>query len=570
MQQRIATGVRLGTSTKQANIEAVATSVGFNTQVTGGVDRAVTRQGLAGMNTAAEKRIERKIQDKYYFINYFKKKNTDIAKEITSMRGEIESINNDITIYNNLNKTFETLSKDVQNLEGELADYNLAGDKYRSSMRAEDIEGVFKHIRDNNKKKRDDSDYLYLEKAKREEELAKIEFEHNKIMQAMEQRLNDLEPEQKIEYEQFREENVHLVGKIHEVREEINRYNLEIAEGENLLKNNPNKREAHKTKDQTNQYMRQIQKLERQTNESGKTVEELKAELMAQAKEDLQEKSNLDKKVLEVKKIIDSYKKSISEIEKEMKSTSTNENVKAHDSISQKDKEYSQLIDNFDEIKKAHLKDLSNKEEIVSALLENISERLTTGTSSLSGEAAQYKEAAADKRTKEKLIKHGLSTIEEAKHQYESLQVKMKRLDNLEETLKGEVKNFREKLDRAHNDIIEKYDRIEYQKDYYRGEQKKMLELLKYLEKNKENYAKLLTSLVIKNRSKSTQLEDSDTYKKLREMEKKMQENENFIFSLTTFIESKANENDFTYLLKECLEIQQEINNELIKRISIK
>ena len=51
--------------------------------------------------------------------------------------------------YNNLNKTFETLSRDVQNLEGELADYNLAGDKYRSSMRAEDIESVFNHIKVN-------------------------------------------------------------------------------------------------------------------------------------------------------------------------------------------------------------------------------------------------------------------------------------------------------------------------------------------------------------------------------------------------------------------------------------
>lgn len=70
----------------------------------------------------------------------------------------------------------------------------------------------------------------------------------------------------------------------------------------------------------------------------------------------------------------------------------------------------------------------------------------------------------------------------------------------------------------------------------------------------------------MKNRSKTTQLEDLDTYKKLRDIEKKMQENENYIFSLLTFIDSKTNESDYSLIMKECLEIQSEINNELIKK----
>lgn len=78
-----------------------------------------------------------------------KRKITELSKETTNVKGEIETINNDINSFNNLNKTFDSLSKEVQNLEGELADYNLAGDKYRSSMRAEDIEALFNHIKVN-------------------------------------------------------------------------------------------------------------------------------------------------------------------------------------------------------------------------------------------------------------------------------------------------------------------------------------------------------------------------------------------------------------------------------------
>lgn len=75
----------------------------------------------------------------------------------------------------------------------------------------------------------------------------------------------------------------------------------------------------------------------------------------------------------------------------------------------------------------------------------------------------------------------------------------------------------------------------------------------------------------MKNRSKTNQLEDMDSYKKLREIEKKMQENENVIFSLTSFVDSKLNESNYQSLIKECMDLQQEINNELVKKtLSVK
>jgi len=80
-------------------------------------------------------------------VNYFKKKTTDIQKEISNLKLEVETINKDISDYHSLNKTYEIVSKDVQNLEGELADYNLASDKLRSNMRPEDIEAVYNHIK---------------------------------------------------------------------------------------------------------------------------------------------------------------------------------------------------------------------------------------------------------------------------------------------------------------------------------------------------------------------------------------------------------------------------------------
>lgn len=205
---------------------------------------------------------------------------------------------------------------------------------------------------------------------------------------------------------------------------------------------------------------------------------------------------------------------------------------------------------------------------MIVALLENISDRIINKVSNNPSNSTGGPSIKADIDNKKDLIKKSASTLEEAKAQYEMLQVKVERLGNLEETLKKEIQSYKEKLERLNTEINEKYDRIDFQKEFFKSEQKRMTDLLSYLEKNKDNYSKLLTSLLLKNRSKTTNLEEMETFKKLREMEKKIQENENYIFSLQSYIDSKAKDNEFSHLLKECMDLQQEINAELIKRLS--
>ena len=116
-------------------------------------------------------------------------------------------------------------------------------------MKAEDIEEVYNRIKLYNKKKMDESDNLFLDKAKIQDEIQKIEYENNNILQGIEQRLLDLDPDQKNEYESIREENQNYVLQIYQLREEMANLNSDLIEGENLLRNNPNKMEAHKIKD---------------------------------------------------------------------------------------------------------------------------------------------------------------------------------------------------------------------------------------------------------------------------------------------------------------------------------
>lgn len=555
------TGMRVPTGQRQINQDTMK-SIGFTTN-TKIEDRAVTRQGLQGIVPKNDQKIERKIQDKAYYVTLLKTKITDIEKEIFNMNNEIGAINSDLTTYANLNKTFENLSKEVQNLEGELADYNLAGDKYRSMMKAEDIEDVYNRVKMYNKKKMNESDNLYLEKARLMDELNKIELENSKILQEIEQRLLDLDPDQRNEYEQIREDNQNYMMKIYQLREEMARLNGDLIEGENLLKDNPNKREAHKLKDAINQLRRKKEELELQTNEAGLSVDELKQRLVAKSKEETIEKGAIDKKINDYKKIIDTFKKSIIEIEKEMKNNAHNDNSKAVDSIAQKDREYSAFIENYNNIKKTHYKEIAAKEEVVVALLQNISQNILSGSAPIENSGVGIKEKIKEKK---EMIEKSVSTLEEAKAKYEELVIKLQRLENLDEILKKDIKSYKDKLGFINNEITTKFEKIDQHKDFLRKDTERMKELLKVLKANKENYNKLLTTLVLKNRTKNAQLEDNDMFKKLRELEKKMQSNENNIYSLQTYIESKANDNQFGDLLKECMKLQEEINQEILKK----
>lgn len=93
------------------------------------------------------------------------------------------------------------------------------------------------------------------------EQLQQIEQENNRVLQGIEQRLLDLDPDQKNEYESIREENQNYVLQIYQLREEMADLNAQLVEGENMLRNNPNKMEAHKLKDSINLLKRKKRRI---------------------------------------------------------------------------------------------------------------------------------------------------------------------------------------------------------------------------------------------------------------------------------------------------------------------
>jgi len=80
-------------------------------------------------------------------LNALRQKNTELSTEITKFKKEVEDINKDNATYMVLEKKYDVLIKDVRQYEGDLADINLAQDKYRTDTKTEDIFALFNHIK---------------------------------------------------------------------------------------------------------------------------------------------------------------------------------------------------------------------------------------------------------------------------------------------------------------------------------------------------------------------------------------------------------------------------------------
>lgn len=112
-------------------------TVGLNTSVqvpTTAINKEVLqfniKQGLRAVPTSSG--IGRTITDLSYFENIIVKKNKDINDEMLNIKAKTEKLEKDNEAFIEYQRQYEELMKEVRDLEGTLADYNLASDKARN------------------------------------------------------------------------------------------------------------------------------------------------------------------------------------------------------------------------------------------------------------------------------------------------------------------------------------------------------------------------------------------------------------------------------------------------------
>jgi len=377
------------------------TGVGQNTKVNV-IERPITNHGVSVVGLKASATGPgRQIYDRSYYLNLLKSKNNEIMNEINKMKSEVEEINKDNSTYMTLERKYETLIKDVRRYEGELADYNLALDKYRSDTKPEDIEALFMHIKNQNDKQRAHLDKVFAEKRDMENEISNVENQIQEINMANESRLNDLDPEQRNEYEKLKEENQGLQGEINRSRTDLEDINGRLIQAESRLKQDTLKQRAQHLKEEKGGLLKRKDDLELQTNEMNLPFPEARERLLNRIKQDNAEIKQLEKDVGDVRRMIETYQRNIKEIEQDLQEKKTGaagggegDEAQKYEILYQKEREINEFMERFEEEKTQYEREIAETQTTVSLLLEHMQKTMVRQNNLPT--AAQYKDQKAE------------------------------------------------------------------------------------------------------------------------------------------------------------------------------
>jgi len=558
--------MKLGTGYKQptgVKKDVKTEGVGYQSNVNI-VDRPVTHHGLSGIATTSHG-PKRKIYDQSYYLNLLKSKNTEISSEITKFKKEIDHINKDNQSYLTLERKYDVLINDVRQLEGELADYNLAQDKFRAGTKTEDIMGLYNHIRLQNDKKKSQLDDLFLERKEMENEIAELEKQIKDINQTNEEKLSELDPEQKNQYEKLKTENNQLIRDINNLRNEIDDVNTGLRDIEERLKEDTLRQRAQHLREERINLLKKKEELELQTNESNLPFAEARERLRNRIKQDHSEILHCEKKITELKKIIDTYQKNISELETDLTEQKTDQDEShKYEALHKRDREMTQFMENFDQTKDEETKQVEQLESTICTLLEHMSNSITKSTALPT--KSDVKNMKGDLAYTKGLVEDSESTYARVKVELDQRQADLDKINTLEGKIERENKNMDEKLKTMQDEMENKFPKIDQIKGEYDQEKKRLTDLKHQLARVKPGLAKHMTSHSIQHDTKKNQVLQSDVYKQLNALEKKIATNESQIFSLCQFIDAKGTESNFSQVLNACMGTVHDINMDVVKK----
>jgi intraflagellar transport protein 74 len=527
------------------------------------INRPVTQHGLAGIKSGGAGGT-RLVYDKSYYLGVVRQKISELRTEIDRFDTEMEDITRDSALFKTLEKKRENLIKEVRNLEGELADYNLSLDKKRSEAQADEVLANFEYMKAQNQRHREFLDSLFLERKGMEEEISKIEYEIASINAFAEEKLTELDLEDRQSYSQLKMENKALEDEIIQKKQLLEGVNQRLNMADAKIRTDVMKQKANHLREQRQNLSRRKEDLEAQTNEDNLSFPEARERLLARAKADGQIIKETEARAKEVEKAIANYKKQIQDLDQELKSSSDTSNVQKYELFYEKDKEMTAFIDSFENTKKAEMGMIKTCEDNITALLEKIAklndrrENLPTQT--------QVKDWESEYQFKVDKTSDSAVTLERLKAQLAERQLDLDKTKELHIRIPQQLTRTNEEIAKKENEIATKYNNVDKMKQEAQQIIKSLQAKKDSMILKKDSFVHQLRILTTKFDTKKQQMEDNKIAKELKDLEQKISFNEQNIFGLRSYIESKGVETNYQGLVQDCKEYMDTINSILLTR----
>jgi len=555
-----AQGQRMGTASRTRQGTAMqqpVIGVGALTevQVSG---RPMTTQGVAGMKTGAMG-PKRQIYDKTYYMLELRKRSQELVDEVASLNKEINDIQQDNQLYLNLEKRYDSLVKTVRALEGDLADHNLATDKQRTDTRPEEVHHMYMIMRQQNEQQRNDVDEIFLEKRNHEEDIARIDQEIASIARAAEDRLNELHPDQRREYEDLREENGRLGQDVYEAREELDQVNGRLNTLEAHLRSDMLRTRYQQLSTVRRELEERLGSLEQEVQQCSMSIPEQRDLLLSRVKSDNADIVAAEKQNSELKLDCERLRAQIRDVtaDAQEKKDEGSDHQK-YEILFTKDKEMTQFIESFSDSKAEEEKKLKEKQDAIVNLLQNISKAAVLPSDVTPESHLRDMEDELDFKSKQ--LHNSETTQNRLEAELAKREGELEKIESLDVKISLELQQIEAKMRQYENDIATKYDLVD---DMRKQGEAKMADLASrkaLLEARAQALRQQVGFLKLRHDSKRQQLSDDQTATNLEAQEQKIRQFGQTLYTLQSFITQKNSESDFRSEMGACLDMAGQIN----------
>jgi hypothetical protein len=284
-------------------------------------DRPMTRGGLGGFQQQSNTNsFNRQVQDKSYFLGVLRSKIAEINNEVIRMTRQMENINADNSNYLSYGRKSEELNQQIEDLHGELADYNLVLDNMNTSSSIADIRADHANLKLHNDQETKVLDTLFIEKGKKEEIIKKYEKEIGDEKVRRERILSSLTGPIRSRYEQVKQESDQLQSQLSVNQSQIEEYKIRMDKMKQRIGMASLKHDALVLLDKLHSAEMKRDQLLIETSSVMSPAEETQ-KLMKQIKENNLEITSIERQCNELREIIETVKADL-----EDKSTSTTSN----------------------------------------------------------------------------------------------------------------------------------------------------------------------------------------------------------------------------------------------------
>ena len=555
--QRLNTGLRAPTGYNQQKMVSTIHHQFLNIG-----ERPVTQQGMLGIKptTAGPKR---KVLSRSYFLVLLKQKISDLTTEIAKFREQKEEFQKEIEVQKNLEIHHSKLSTEVRDLEGSLADYNLAMDKQRSGTRPEDLINIKEHISLQNKKLRNQVDNIFMERKNMEEKIGQLEDRISELKGTADLKLNELSPSEREEYKKCEYEVRELEHDHQNKAQNLEEVSRKIIDQEHSIRMDGVRLKSMQIKEGIIRFENKKIDLEDKLSENSLTFEELRKKLMDKVKVEKSEIQNLEKRVKELRKLNDTTLKRLNKILNEEKGGNEidDDQKKKFEILYQKENEINHFLESFENLRKKRLSEIELLENGNLKVVDNITKNLNILKKV--PDQKDLEQMTKELGFKKQQAENSEETLERVQIEHLRRQEELQRVDEIQETLPERINQFKVLLEEMKKDIgvfenkdKEKEDLIK--KTSFLRKRIKEIEVETMRQNSTDNEAEKEFN------EQSKKLQTHEQFQAFFDVEKQLSQTAQLEASILNFIQMKESDCDFSKQIDSILKISKEINAVLI------